>query len=481
MKKFLLILSAALALAACKKDEDPVFTISTEELKFDANGGAQKVFISTNRDWTAQVPQTDTWYTLSALSGTSDTEVTVTVEPYEEATPRTSTLTFDTALGLQSFKITQNGPVPPEQPESSTLKVRGKGGRVAFPAVQGYVYEVGETPEWISVAETRKDSVVLQLDTNRTDAYRTADVVLKTTAGAELEKVSLEQSWRNIEPGEVLIEEVFFTSNALPTTGQPDKFHGDQYFKITNNSDELLYLDGLMISEAKYASSTKTPYEFKDPIKKEACGVGTVYVIPGGGHDVPVEPGKSLIIANNAQNHLATNPNSFDLSGADFEWYDKSTSSSNQDVDNPDVPNLDIWFTYSLSIWVLHDRGFKGYIISMPPYGVTKESYLAGYKWEGEYINHSLAGDFEMNIKDAYRIPNTWVLDGVNTAIEENFQYTSWDESIDAGWTHCGKIDKDPERYGKSVLRKRGNDGKLIDTNNSTNDFTPDSTPSLKK
>ena len=49
------------------------------------------------------------------------------------------------------------------------------------------------------------------------------------------------------------------------------------------------------------------------------------------------------------------------------------------------------------------------------------------------------------------------------------------------GWTHCGKIDKDPERYGKSVLRKRGNDGKLIDTNNSTNDFTPDSTPSLKK
>lgn len=117
----------------------------------------------------------------------------------------------------------------------------------------------------------------------------------------------------------------------------------------------------------------------------------------------------------------------------------------------------------------------------MPPYGVTKESYLAGYKWEGKYINHSLAGDFEMSISKAYKIPNTWVLDGVNTAIEEDFQYTSWDESIDAGWTHCGKIDKDPERYGKSVLRKRGNDGKLIDTNNSTNDFTPDSTPSLKK
>ncbi|HAY18204.1 MAG TPA: hypothetical protein DCY24_03155, partial [Rikenellaceae bacterium] len=118
MKKLLLILSAALALAACN-EEDPIFTLSTEELKFDANGGTQTVFISTNRDWTAQVPQADTWYTVSVTSGNSDTEVTVTVEPYEDATPRTSTLTFDTSLGLQSFKITQNGPVPPEQPESS--------------------------------------------------------------------------------------------------------------------------------------------------------------------------------------------------------------------------------------------------------------------------------------------------------------------------------------------------------------------------
>ena len=480
MKKLLLILSAAFALAACN-DEDPVFTLSTEALKFDSNGGQQTVFITSNRDWTAQTPAADSWYSVTPLSGNSDTEVTVTVEPYEDSEPRTATLTFDTSLGLQSFTITQNGPVPPEQPETSSLTARGRGGRVALPAVEGYVYEVTGLPEWVSVTEARKDSVILQLDTNRTDAYRTAEIALTTTSGAELEKVSIEQSWRNIEPGEVLIEEVFFTSNALPTTGKPDKFHGDQYFKITNNSDELLYLDGLMISEAKYPSSTRTPFEFLEPIKTEACGVGTVYVIPGNGHDVPVEPGKSLIIANNAQNHLATNPNSFDLSGADFEWYDKSTSASNQDVDNPDVPNLDIWFTYSLSIWVLHDRGYEGYIISLPPYGVTRDSYLENYKWEGKYINHSLVGDFEMSIASAYKIPNSWVLDGVNCAVEQYFQYTSWDESIDAGWTHCGKIDKDPERYGKSVLRKRGDDGKLVDTNNSTNDFTPDSTPSLKQ
>ncbi len=480
MKKLLLILSAALALAACK-DEDPIFTMSTDELKFDADGGTQTVFISANRDWTAQVPQTDTWYTVSVLSGNSDTEVTITVEPYEDATPRTSTLTFDTSLGLQTFKITQNGPVPPEQPEASKLFARGRGGRVAFPAVQGYVYEVAETPDWITVAETRKDSVVLQLDTNRTDAYRTAEIVLSTTAGAELEKVSLEQSWRNIEPGEVLIEEIFFTSSPLPDTGKPEKRNGDQYFKITNNSDNLLYLDGLMISEAKLTSSDIAPKEPVIPIKHEYCGVETVYVIPGNGNDVPVEPGKSLIIANNAQNHLETNPNSFDLSHADFEWFDKSTVATMQDIDNPDVPNLDIWFTYSLSIWILHNSGYKSHIISLPPYGMTKETFLENYKWEGEYISHSLVGDFTMNLTNAYKIPNSWVIDGVNLGIEQTFYQTNWDESIDAGWTYCGKINQDPDRFGKSVLRKRGDDGKLVDTNNSTNDFIPESVPSLKQ
>lgn len=54
------------------------------------------------------------------------------------------------------------------------------------------------------------------------------------------------------------------------------------------------------------------------------------------------------------------------------------------------------------------------------------------------------------------------------------------------GWTYCGVIDGDENRYGKSVLRKTfttTEDGREIlqDTNNSTEDFTPEATPSLKK
>ena len=52
--------------------------------------------------------------------------------------------------------------------------------------------------------------------------------------------------------------------------------------------------------------------------------------------------------------------------------------------------------------------------------------------------------------------------------------------AFDAGWTHAGDYDKDPTRFGKSVRRKVVG-GKLADTNVSTNDFTPNATPSLKK
>ena len=49
--------------------------------------------------------------------------------------------------------------------------------------------------------------------------------------------------------------------------------------------------------------------------------------------------------------------------------------------------------------------------------------------------------------------------------------------------TYCGKIDGDETRFGKSVRRKVVSTTSApyyTDTNNSTTDFTPEATPSLK-
>lgn len=476
MRKAILILSAGLLLAACT--EDPTIDLGgVSELKFDAVGGSQTVYVTSNDDWTVTVTATsdrDEWFTISPASGTEDGNFLVTVLQNESAYVRTATIAVTSVSDQYVYKtiaLSQNPPVPPTDPESVSQLVRVGGGDIVLEAVEGYENVCAANVDWITVTPAADgDSFTLTFAENTTEAYRTGEVTLSTETGDLLKTATYEQSWRPFEPGEVLIEEIEFTGVEL-TTGSKNNYA--QYFKITNNSDETLCFDGLMICESKYNNAAD--YTFPEPIKDEYCGVGTVYVIPGDGDDVPVAAGESIIVANNAQDHATDAKIGFDLSGADFEWYDETTR--NLDVDNPDVPNLDKWFSYSNTFWTLHNRGFQSYMIALPPASVTSETFLADYAWEGTYILN--ASGTEMTIRSAYKVPNDWVIDGVNCCVTVKLVALAWGEAIDAGYTGVGVIDQDPDRYGKSVIRKRGTDGKLIDTNNSTNDFDRDQIASL--
>lgn len=470
-------------LASCKPNEkEPVrLEAAPALLEFSAAGGEQTLSISTNGSWTIQAGTAD-WYTVEPGAGKGDATVKVRVAAYDGATDRSVTLvvasTAESGSTTADVALRQSRKPLPSDPAKQEFRVRAWGGTFNVAEPEGYDYEIRiDGDSWLTAASA-ESGVQVTVAENTTGAERTGAVRLVTSEDELLAEAVFVQGDRNIYPGDFLIEEIYFTSSLIEATGKPDKFRGDQFVKITNNTDEVLYADGIMFMEAKINSSQD--HEYIDYDKSEFSGVQAIYVIPGSGRDVPVDPGKTVLIANNAQNHKENNPNSFDLTVADFEWFDESASSSIQDTDNPDVPNLDKWFCYTKTIWVMHDRGFQGYCIALPPAGVDKDSYLADYKWEGKYINHTPAGDFEMNISNAYRIPNDWILDAVNLGVEEVFFTGSFDASLDAGYTYCGKTDKDPERYGKSVIRRRDEKGKLIDTNNSASDFIPDSVPSLK-
>ncbi len=152
------------------------------------------------------------------------------------------------------------------------------------------------------------------------------------------------------------------------------------------------------------------------------------------------------------------------------------------DTDNPNVDNVEIWFTPSLTLSWLNMQGNKGYLIARVPENVTAESFLADYKWTGMVIEDW--SDFEMGmmeseIEKAYLVPNEWVLDAVNIGHDDSYTNLAFDSSLDAGYTYCGSDSYAVDRYGKAVVRKRNN-GVLVDTNNSTSDFTPHTTPSVK-
>ena len=368
---------------------------------------------------------------------------------------------------------------------SSSMRLDGGNVLVNVPEADFDVSIPDEASSWVGVneAETEGRTLVLEVAKNETGAERQTTVTVTRKGRSDLlATVTIKQSNVAAKNGEFVIEEIYFTGTALPETGRPDKYQGDQYIKIRNNTDEDLYADGmLLILQSSVLSNMEGKIPAAVDFREEYCAGQAFYAIPGSGRDVPVKAGESLIIVNNAQNHLESNPDSWDATTADFEWYDESSNENFLDTDNRAVPNIDKWYAQTLSVQSLPNRGGYGIAIAMPPAGTTGEQFLQDHPiGDGYYyIFHSPNGsDYKMPIK-GYFVPNKWVLDAVNTGGRNTFGMTPWGTSLDAGYTWCGTEDSDPDRFNKSVIRKTGADGKLVDTNNSSNDFTPNTTPSL--
>lgn len=274
------------------------------------------------------------------------------------------------------------------------------------------------------------------------------------------------------DKADFVIKEIFYTGSLTPEGKQTF----DQYFIICNNSDKPLYADGLFLAESQFMTIQKEDYQ--PNIMNEAFTVGSMIMVPGSGKEHLIEPKGTFIIANDAVNHKELNPNGIDLSRANFENFYPSESGMS-DIDNPDVPNM----LNIVEKLVIHNRGFKSYAIGR--LGVDKEKYLTDYKYDCSWVFKFEEYAFDM--EDVYyKVPNEWIVDAVNLSVESSFQWIVTSPGLDMGWTYCGKVDKDPTRYGKSVQRKvagKTPDGKdiLLDTNNSKYDFMPEATPSLKK
>lgn len=364
---------------------------------------------------------------------------------------------------------------------SSSMRLNGGNVLVNVPEADFDVSIPDEASSWVGVneAETEGRTLVLEVAKNETGAERQTTVTVTRKGRSDLlATVTIKQSNVAAKNGEFVIEEIYFTGTALPETGSPDKYQGDQYIKIRNNTDEDLYADGmLLILQSSVLSNMEGEIPAAVDFREEYCAGQAFYAIPGSGRDVPVKAGESLIIVNNAQNHLESNPDSWDATTADFEWYDESSNENFLDTDNPAVPNLDKWYAQTLTVHSLHNRGAYGIAIAMPPAGTTGEQFLQDHPI-GDGYYYIYGSDYEMPIK-GYFVPNEWVLDAVNTGGRNTFGMAPWGTSLDAGYTWCGTEDSDPDRFNKSVIRKTGADGKLVDTNNSSNDFTPNTTPSL--
>lgn len=307
--------------------------------------------------------------------------------------------------------------------------------------------------------QLNKQSIEAKVKANR-ENVAIGEVEQKTTTDIALNVYSAQEGF--------VISEIFFTGT---TTPDGFMYTDDQYIKIGNNSDTTMYADGIAFIESFFTSDDK--HDYQPNIMDEAMTIVAIYVVPGTGRDVPVRPGEELLIALTAIDHRPINPNSFDLSKADFEIYDKC-SHPEGDQDNPKVSNLVNWYANFEGTFVMHTRGVKSYALARPM--VDMKTYMTKFRYKFGYIFRQ--GDFVVPMDEReYFMPNAWIIDAVNLAVPTVHEWNLVSPTLDKGFTYCGHVDFDETRYNKSVIRKKEG-RKWIDTNNSTEDFLPNAVPS---
>lgn len=279
----------------------------------------------------------------------------------------------------------------------------------------------------------------------------------------------------------------------------------DQFIEIYNNSSETLYADSLLIAIIYGKTGTGTDdyslsnnqYDWSLSIDMTTTGdantdyiyTQALFMIPsdGTGTRYPVASGESIVIAQTAVNHSGSYVNNtgniigaqrpeltVDLSNADFEvWlypYEQSilpgrTMFAN-DVDNIDVPNVDVFFATGMRDMILNPQGRHSYAILKVDNTVDLNNLPA-------YALPTVRTITESTTKYP-QLPARFILDAVEieAPVSADIRPRRLPIRFDSG---AASVPGGPFS-SQSVLRKTQvvlNGRRILqDTNNSTNDFT---------
>ena len=142
-----------------------------------------------------------------------------------------------------------------------------------------------------------------------------------------------------------------------------------------NNSDEVQYLDQLVMLYGSAAQKAPNAWQASGVTDIYHQAQGPVVAFPGSGKDYPIQPGQSVVIANDATNHQEADPDGIhsDLSKADWEIYLEYSRMGDTDYE---APNLSPIFYNNAYMRAFALGFFNGaYILAKLP--VTPEAYAA--------------------------------------------------------------------------------------------------------
>ncbi len=264
--------------------------------------------------------------------------------------------------------------------------------------------------------------------------------------------------------GSLVIKEVYYTGSKTTAGGN---YFSDQFVEIYNNSTDVIFLDGLCIGDvfgnAGLINTTSIPSPFNTDINN--VFVSNVWRIPGTGKQYPLNPGASIVIAQDGLNHkeATLNPNSpVDLSKADWETFNERPDG--RDADAPGVPNLErVYFTGGFD-WLITVFGPSLVIFRTDDFSKLTKVTVPG----------------SVSLVEHVRLPNNLVIDtfeSLKDGISGNFKRIP--VALDAGFTFASNTYVAESLRRKVAITINGR-RVLQDTNNSTNDFERLTTPTPK-
>jgi len=269
-----------------------------------------------------------------------------------------------------------------------------------------------------------------------------------------------------------VIKEFYYSGSTTPAG---KAYSADQYIEIFNNSPEIQYADGISVLEHEsYGTGENYWANLKDTIV-----LRMIWTVPGDGKQVPVLPGRSIVLARTGINHRDDpkgNPLSpVNLGNAEFEFY--VAKQPETDIDSPTVPNLvEDLVVYRGNDVTFHVKGGSAFAIAKIP-GKTNEDRKA-------YISKNMVAKISSSgTSTTYfaKVVNKYVLDAVEVVMDEAHAiYKRFPPSLDAGYTYVAS----GSGSGKCIRRKIKEviAGRVVyqDTDNSTEDFLRDVDPKPK-
>lgn len=271
-----------------------------------------------------------------------------------------------------------------------------------------------------------------------------------------------------------VFKEVYY--NMVKVNNRP--YMQDQFFEIYNNSDQVQYLDNCILARLQGAQgatgvtswvTSENGKEIMDIYALESYVVAFV----GNGTEFPVNPRESVLIAATAINHNAETGgvSPVDLTNADYEV---NISDYKSDTDNPAVPDMTIVAKSSSATATFFGLPYNGnaLILAQLPAGMTMDSYI------NDRSNYKTIPWQTANTYEFLTVPQEYVLDGINIVnSNESKRIVRLRPEVDNGIIFMAS-----DYAGKSIRRKVKEitpDGKVVlkDTNNSSEDFLSDQTP----